>query len=799
MANNFVDFQFGFKLTADNALDYRFVGESKAFLNELISLGAVYEGLRVFVKDENTFYTYMKDSDGAYKFLLDKGEKGDKGDPGQDGAPGNDGVGIADTKIEDGNLYIKYTNSEDFVNLGQVKGSDGRNGVTPTISIGTVETGDAGSRAEVSKTGSDTAAVFKFKIPQGIKGDKGDSGAPGNDGKTPVISAAATIDDSTGTPQVTVEKSGTELAPEFSFNFTGLKGAKGDQGIQGLQGPKGDSGDKGDTGDRGPKGDPGTNAVITGAEATVDGTSSPNPSVIVKSEGTESSRSFKFSFSGLKGAKGDKGDPGKDGTGVTIKGSYESEEELRSAHPTGIAGDAYLVNGNLYVWASEDWKNVGQIQGSAGPQGPSGVDGTAATISIGSVTSGEPGSNPIVNNSGTANAAILDFVIPQGAKGAQGDRGPQGPQGVQGDPGATLIPNVKETITLESGKAAEVSVDTTTDVTKASFTFKIPKGAKGDQGPEGPQGPQGDQGPQGPQGDIGPAGPSGATGAAAGFGTPTATIDANYGIPSVEVEASGENTEKVFAFKFKNLKGAPGKDANDLNFLESKTDLSGDRQILISGVKDAEHDPIATIQMKALTTTDAEGKRDVATRYEFQNIIGNGIESVEQVESPDDSGVNECTLTFYGLVRSGNQNSKTFTIRTTNGRGITGWSVPNNIVTPTSTDTYTYAESVVSYSKGDPSTVKIPIVVPVDGGAHSLTLSKDSVTPSLNSVEFGTPDSKTGKSSVKFNITLPAVYATNSNVIPSEVGDISVTNSFFIRNQQGNFQKITMSIDDGTL
>ena len=57
---------------------------------------------------------------------------------------------------------------------------------------------------------------------------------------------------------------------------------------------------------------------------------------------------------------------------------------------------------------------------------------------------------------------------------------------------------------------------------------------------------------------VGPEGPTGPTGAAAGFGTPTATVDANVGTPAVEITATGDDTAKVFAFAFSNLKGEPG-------------------------------------------------------------------------------------------------------------------------------------------------------------------------------------------------------------------------------------------------
>lgn len=50
----------------------------------------------------------------------------------------------------------------------------------------------------------------------------------------------------------------------------------------------------------------------------------------------------------------------------------------------------------------------------------------------------------------------------------------------------------------------------------------------------------------------------GAQGTAAGFGTPTASVNASTGTPSVTVSASGPDTAKVFSFAFSNLKGAKG-------------------------------------------------------------------------------------------------------------------------------------------------------------------------------------------------------------------------------------------------
>lgn len=68
-------------------------------------------------------------------------------------------------------------------------------------------------------------------------------------------------------------------------------------------------------------------------------------------------------------------------------------------------------------------------------QGPQGEKGDAATITVGTTTTGLPGTNASVINSGTSSDAIFDFTIPRGDKGEQGIQGIQGEQGPIGPTG----------------------------------------------------------------------------------------------------------------------------------------------------------------------------------------------------------------------------------------------------------------------------------------------------------------------------------------------------------------------------
>lgn len=206
-------------------------------------------------------------------------------------------------------------------------------------------------------------------------------------------------------------------------------------------------------------------------------------------------------------------------------------------------------------------------QGGPGATGPQGEPGEAATVEIGSVTTGAPGTSAEVTNSGTAKAAVLNFTIPQGPQGAKGDTGPQGPQGEtgegfvvkgyfatlsalqsgvpspsagdaygvgsaepydiyiwdgvnsawvnngplqgakgpQGDPGSAATIEIGTVTTAPAGSDAAVTNSGTSSAAVLNFT--IPQGATG---PQGPAGVDGSPGPAGADGAPGAAGPAGA-------------------------------------------------------------------------------------------------------------------------------------------------------------------------------------------------------------------------------------------------------------------------------------------------
>ena len=133
---------------------------------------------------------------------------------------------------------------------------------------------------------------------------------------------------------------------------------------------------------------------------------------------------------GIQGIQGQAGPAGPTGAvGETGPAGPKGEQgPTGPAGPTGPQGDPGPT-GPAGPQGPEGPAGPRGEQGAAGPAGP------AATIEIGTVRAGDPGGAPSVTNSGSANAAVLDFVLPRGESGPQGPAGATGPRGATGATG----------------------------------------------------------------------------------------------------------------------------------------------------------------------------------------------------------------------------------------------------------------------------------------------------------------------------------------------------------------------------
>ena len=229
--------------------------------------------------------------------------KGSKGDTGSQGPSGVSPT-LSAEPISGGHR-VTMTDAQGTTTFDVM---DGENAAAATVTVGSTTTGQPGSNASVTNSGTSSDAVLDFVIPrgnpgpaayvwttdddyttpnytfdisdlEGVSGETpkvgdiifqnvnhrtflfkintvdtttvltdyfceitGATGAAGQDGTTPEISATATADaTSSATPTVTVTKSGTDAQPSFAFAFSGLKGATGAAG-QGV--PAGGSGNQ---------------------------------------------------------------------------------------------------------------------------------------------------------------------------------------------------------------------------------------------------------------------------------------------------------------------------------------------------------------------------------------------------------------------------------------------------------------------------------------------------------------------------------------------------------------------------
>jgi hypothetical protein len=422
---------------------------------------------------------------GAQGLTGPAGAQGQSGPMGPEGAAGPVGMtfrgtyssavnyGLADGVLFSGSAYVSLVASN--------------NGNTPDVSP---------AQWSLFATGSPGATG-----PAGAVGPMGPPGAPGLPGATgaqgsqgPVGPQGPAVANYTGN-YVSTTNYGLHDAVSFSGStYVSLVGgnvgntpslspaqwavlaAQGPGGAVGATGPAGAVGVAGATGATGPAGPQGPPASFLGGwlvstsysvgSAVSFGGSSYV--ALATNVGREPDLSPAFwavlaqaGTPGAAGATGAQGPAGAAGAvGVTYRGTWVAATAYH-------ANDVVVFNGATYLGATtslgsqpdvspSQWA-VLAVNGVVGATGPSGA---AATLSVGTVTTGAAGSQASVTNSGTASAVVLNFTIPQGAPGVGGGGGGGG--GTSGIPFASLYHAVSFSFVFYSVNSAN-SAATETD------------------------------------------------------------------------------------------------------------------------------------------------------------------------------------------------------------------------------------------------------------------------------------------------------------------------------------------------
>ncbi len=249
------------------------------------------------------------------------------------------------------------------------------------------------------------------------------------------------------------------VGPVGATGLQGPQGPQGPQGLQGVTGPAGPVGPMGATGSMGPTGLTGATGVaglafrgsyssslsyglndavsylgasyISMAVGNVGNTPGLNAAYwnVLAAQGAAGAQgpAGAAGATGASGVAGPQGAPGATGpagaVGMNYRGAWDSAVGYQRNDAAVFEGSTYLAQvsnlGQEPDMYPSTWAVLAQ-KGSAGPTGPSGA---AATVSVGTVTTGLAGSQATVTNSGTAASAVLNFSIPQGAAGANGTGG----------------------------------------------------------------------------------------------------------------------------------------------------------------------------------------------------------------------------------------------------------------------------------------------------------------------------------------------------------------------------------------
>ena len=298
--------------------------------------------------------------------------------------------------------------------------------------------------------------------PKGDAGDQGNQGIQGNPGagfsyQGTVATVAALPTPSTQGFAFQVVATGDLHIYNGSVwvNAGPLQGPQGLQGDQGIQGPPGNSFSyQGTVATVGALPTPSTQGfafqvVATGDLHIYNGTAWVNAGPL----------------RGPQGIQGDQGIQGPAGNSFSYQGTVATVAALPTPSTQGFAFQV-VATGDLHIYNGTAWVNAGPLRGPQGLQGDQGIQGnpgSAATIGLGTVSTGAAGSSVSITNSGSSSAAVLNFTIPRGDTGAQGNPGPAGP--VAGTTGQAVWNNGGN-----AAGAAGLTFDSSGNINRAMFS-----------------------------------------------------------------------------------------------------------------------------------------------------------------------------------------------------------------------------------------------------------------------------------------------------------------------------------------
>jgi collagen type VII alpha len=323
-------------------------------------------------------------------------------------------------------------------------GAAGATGATGTTGVA----GPAGANGLPGSAGATGATGL-----QGLQGQVGPAGAPGAAGPAG-IQGPAGAQGLTGAMGA-VGAAGPQGLPGVAGSagaqgLTGATGASGLQGATGATGAAGAAGPAGASGANGANGTPGLawqgawgSAVSYAVNDAVSFGGASYLSVVAGNVGQRPdlhpaswavlAQAGATGAAGVTGATGTAGAVGAQGAtgvagaqgatgaagavGMNFRGVWSAAAEYAVKDAVTFAGSTYLAevagsNAEPDLYPS-DWAVLAQTGGT----GATGAQGVAATVLVGTVTTLAAGVQATVTNSGTAQAAVLNFGIPQGAAG----------------------------------------------------------------------------------------------------------------------------------------------------------------------------------------------------------------------------------------------------------------------------------------------------------------------------------------------------------------------------------------------